>query len=546
MRTVVKIGALLLFLLGISCQEKADTSKSKNSDKDYREISRKASAEPIHPGIPDSIPFWNKFSKRFIYAPAFEFKVVDQAASYRYELVSLSDSQRWDFESDHPYDALSPIWENLPVGSYQLKVLGISDTGKVLEEAGTREFYRAAPFDGIYHKPVMPYDSSATLALKKLIDTDFVQYWIKNKQPDPDYGWYRYPAKIYSALIIGAVTQARLTKNSLEKEEATQLATTVADSLISLSFPKGAPLEFFPPTYHGYPQYFEDQDSHMEYDRSMIIQAADAGHAYLDLYDLTNETKYLEAAKRIADTYLKTQMDNGSWYLYVNNKTGKNLDPNVAIPTAMINYFDRLSTDYQISGLEEATQKAFQYIMDNPVKTYNWQGQFEDISARQDFENQSREQACDLAIYLLRNDAENKESLQLAENLIRFAEDQFVIWERPKPITDPGHTAGYYPQNWITPSVQEQYAYWRPISRAAGIMIVTYWEAYKVTGKDIYLAKAKSIANAFTVVQQYHDGNFVTHFTKYKMNFWLNNAVYPAKVLMNFQKNIAALESSTE
>ncbi|MCM4155753.1 hypothetical protein DHD80_07020 [Gramella sp. AN32] len=530
--------------MGISCQEKADNSPSRDSDKDYKKISWKASVEPIHPGIPDSIPFWNKFSKRFIYAPAFDFEGVDLAASYRYELVSLCDSQRWNFESDHPYDALSPVWEDLPVGSYQLKVSGISDTGKVLKEAGTREFYRAAPFDGIYHKPVIPYDSSATLALKKLLDRDFVQYWIENKQPDPDYGWYRYPSKIYSALIIGAVTQARLTNDTPEEEEATQLAITVADSLIALSFPKGAPLEYFPPTYHGYPQYFNNQDSHMGYDRSMIIQGADAGHAYLDLYDLTNNTKYLDVAKRIADTYLKTQMDNGSWYLYINNKTGKNLDPNVAIPTAMINYFDRLSTDYQVSGLEEATKKAFQYIMENPVKTYNWQGQFEDISARQEFENQSREQACDLAIYLLRNDAENKESLQLAENLIRFAEDQFVIWERPKPITDSEHRPGYYPQNWITPSVQEQYAFWRPISRAAGIMIDTYWEAYKVTGKDIYLAKAKSIANTFTVVQQYHDGNFVTHFTKYKMNFWLNNAVYPAKVLMNFQKNIATLESS--
>ncbi len=545
MKTILKISVILLFL-GVSCQKKSSEDQIKNSNKNYGNIAREASSIPIHPGVPDSIPFWNSFSTRFIYAPAFDFDTIAGAVKYRFDLVSLCDSERWHFESDHPYDPLSPLWADLPVGSYQLIVSGINDDGKLLKEAGSREFYRAAPFDGIYHKPVIPYDSSATLALTRLLNRDFVRYWKDNKRPDPDYGWYRYPSKIYSALVVGAVTQAQLTKGSQKAEEATELAKTVADSLIALSFPKGTPLEYFPPTYHGYSQYFKDKDSHMSYDRSLIIQGADAGNAFLDLYDLTKDEKYLESAKHIAETYLNTQLENGSWYLYVNNKTGENLDPNVAIPTAMINYFDRLRKDYNVTGLENATENAFNYIINNPVKTYNWQGQFEDIAAQQPFANQSREQACDLAIYLLRNRADNERSLKLAKDLIRFAEDQFVIWERPKPNTEPGHQKGYYPQNWITPSVQEQYSYWRPISRAAGIMIDTYWEAYRVTGEEIYLAKAKSIANTFTVVQQYHDGNFVTHFTKYKMNFWLNNAVYPAKVLMNFQKNIEALESPND
>ncbi len=114
----------------------------------------------------------------------------------------------------------------------------------------------------------------------------------------------------------------------------------------------------------------------------------------------------------------------------------------------------------------------------------------------------------------------------------------------PKPSAEPGHQNCDYIQNWITPSVQGRYAYYRTISRVKGIMVYTYWETYEVTGEDIYLAKAKSIANPFTVVQQYHDGNLVTHFPKHKMNFWLNNAFYPAKVLMDFQKNLEALESS--
>jgi hypothetical protein len=63
----------------------------------------------------------------------------------------------------------------------------------------------------------------------------------------------------------------------------------------------------------------------------------------------------------------------------------------------------------------------------------------------------------------------------------------------------------------------------------------TFLEAYKATGKDIYLAKAQSIANSFTLAQQAHKGDYPTYFTKYPLNLWLNSTVYPAKLLMNNQ-----------
>lgn len=69
-------------------------------------------------------------------------------------------------------------------------------------------------------------------------------------------------------------------------------------------------------------------------------------------------------------------------------------------------------------------------------------------------------------------------------------------------------------------------------------MIDTFWEAYDTTGKEMYLAKAKSLANTFLIVQKMHNGDYPTHFTEHKMNFWLNNVVYPAKVMMNLQRNL--------
>lgn len=71
-------------------------------------------------------------------------------------------------------------------------------------------------------------------------------------------------------------------------------------------------------------------------------------------------------------------------------------------------------------------------------------------------------------------------------------------------------------------------------------MIETYWQAYVATKKEVYRAKALSIANNFTRVQKEHDGDYPTMFTKYPMPFWINNSIYPARVMMALQKNLAA------
>lgn len=496
-------------------------------------IALQESATPVRPGIPGERPFWNEYAKRFIYAPAFDFKEIENATTYRFELNSLDDSATYRFESDKPYSAMSPVWIDLPVGSYNLVVTALSKDGQEIGVSGKRDFYRAATFNGIYHNPVMPYDQSAALALDQLMEKDYVQYWLSHKEPAPDYINYRYPAKIYSALVIGAVTHARLKNRTADAERSAKLARIVADYMLSIRFKEGSPWEYFVPTYYGVHSE-KAQKEHLKPINHFSIMGADAGNAFLDLYDYTGEEKYLEAAKKIAETYLKRQLSNGSWYQFVKHETGEPTAENIVIPTAIINYFDRLKRDYKVEGLDEATDKAIKWVMENPVKTFDWQGQFEDINARPPYRNLSREQACDLAIYLFKN----KKNLELAEELVRFSEDQFVIWERPMKIAYQEPRLGGKSENWITPSVQEQYAFWMPVGRSAGIMLETYWEAYVATKNGIYFAKAKSIANSFTVVQKANNGDYPTFFTQYPMNRWLNSTVYPAKILMSLANNI--------
>lgn len=530
----ILIYTIIFIAVMYSCKTPALTDKKAN----FGEISLKESLDPIHPGVPGKTPFWNEKAFRFIYAPAFDFKKIDGADEYRFVITSLKNKEQYSFKSDVPYAPLSPVWGKIPVGHFEIKVIGVSTKGDSLGLAGNGKYYRAAPFNGPYHEPVLSYNVSAKIALDSIMNKDYVKYWLTYKEPDPGYLNYRFPAKIISSLVVGAITHAKLKSQPEEKERAVKLARIIADYLLSIRYEKGSAWEYFVPSYSK--NIISGNKPYMKHSNNFTIIGADAGNAFLDLYDYTGDKKYFEAAKRIADTYAKTQLDNGTWYQLVDYKSGKPVAPNLAIPTSVVNYYNRLKHDYNIEGFDKSLDNALKWIMENPVKTFNWQGQYEDISASKPFDNQNREQACDLAIYLFKN---NK-NLKLAEELVRFAEDQFVIWEQPMDtLIRKSDNPGYNPLNWITPCVLEQYAYWMPVGRAAGIMVETYWQAYDATKKEIYLAKAKSIANAFTLMQKEHNGNYSTYFTKYPIELWLNSTVYPSKVLMNFEGRLEELNS---
>ena len=60
---------------------------------------------PIRPGYEGRNPYWNKFAKKFMYAPAFDFKTVDGAKSYRYtvtEVLEDTSARCWSFTGGTP------------------------------------------------------------------------------------------------------------------------------------------------------------------------------------------------------------------------------------------------------------------------------------------------------------------------------------------------------------------------------------------------------------------------------------------------------------
>ena len=129
-----------------------------------------------------------------------------------------------------------------------LTVEGIDNEGgrKVELVFQGRKFYRAAAFEGPYHKPAMDYKESACRALECLFKEKHIRRWAEDGQPDPSYNLYCYPSHVISAVVRTMSFYSRLSPE--DAKQALLIARGAAEYLISKSEPAGAPLEYFTPT----------------------------------------------------------------------------------------------------------------------------------------------------------------------------------------------------------------------------------------------------------------------------------------------------------
>ncbi len=477
---------------------------------------------PIRPGRPGETPFWNRHATCFMYAPSFEFKQIDGAVSYRFT-ATTADSQQYSFIADTPWAALTPIWNKIPVGFVHLAAHALDAQGSSLGLSGTRDFYRAAVFRGQYLEAVSDYRSSARRALEYLYRLPHIQHWQRGAGPDTTYELYCYPSKIMAAVIGSMALYAGVSPE--HAADALRISRNAADYLISISEPAGAALEYFPPTYQGVKLTAREYSGQF-----MLIYPAEAAMAYLDLYDACGEWKYLQAVLHIADTYVRLQLANGAWPLKM-LRNGQPATENLCIPVAMIELFERLQQQYHIDTYKESKERAFRYVMEGPARTFNWEGQFEDVAASKPFHNLSKHPPASFAIYLFRHYAQEPRYLELAKELVRFAEDQFVVWEKPMPQKQ------WRTDQWITPCVLEQYAYYVPIDASAAKLIQLFLEAGRCTGDSLYLAKAQQLANTMTVAQDATSGRYPTYWERNRRGEeegWINCAAYDAWVMLHY------------
>lgn len=479
-------------------------------------------ATPVRPGVPGVRPFWNEQAVQFLYAPAFDFKEVPGAQKYRFT-ITPEMAKPLVFEADRPWAPLSPVWTRLGAGKARLEVIALDARGAAVGQPQARAFHRAAVFASEYPAPALPWRESARTALDALVHSSDLRCWFAGGEPEAQFHLYRYPSKIAGAAAAALAIYASQTPPPADAAEALAAARRAADYLLAMSEPRESAWAFHPPTYH--PTLFRDRlKGHMLPGRYMTLCGAETGEYLLDVFAATKDVEYREAAVRIAETYASRQLPEGSWLQFVIAKDGKPVTDNVLIPTPVISFLDQLAQVTDETRFDAMRAKAVVWIEKNPVRTWDWQGQFEDVRPLPPYQNLTKHDACSFAMHLFHTAARQA----LALDLLRFAEDQFVMWARP-PVDSPARQnpdgqAGAKSQRWLLPCVVEQYRCYAPVSASSAKLIRTYLAAYRATRDPLHLEKARALAGTLTRAQSHAKapGRYQTWLMQNPGPMWFN------------------------
>jgi maltose/maltodextrin transport system substrate-binding protein len=227
-------------------------------------------------------------------------------------------------------------------------------------------------------------------------------------------------------------------------------------------------------------------------------------------------------------------------------KTGKG-GAAMLVPTDLIRFFARIEKILGRDTYRKTHQAALAWLMENPMRTFDWPGQCEDLTYYTPYRNHMSIGPMTLAMYLFEHQGENEAYRGQAEELLRFAEDQFVVWEQPFPETNVsgGGTTQFPPTNkprytWrVSCGVMEQYLGYYPIDACAAYLVGAYQRAYLATGNSLYLAKATTLANAVTLAQDPKTGYFPSYWVTNVGSWWLACAACSTRDLYNFARMTA-------
>ena len=496
---------IALYSAMVSCAQKDNNAS-------LREQAVAEYLEPVHAGGAERA-FWNGFATKFIYAPSFDFQTVQGAAEYLYT-ATTDDGQSWNFTADDPQQPLSAIWNDIPEGcNIALTVDGIDSKGVVVGRAGERRFWRDYGFNPPYTGAVRGYREAAILGMLYVHTMPQVQNFATSSEPDMSYVYFTYPCK-----IIGAVIQIEtlLSKTApVYAENALAIAKGAAQFLINSARKKGDVLAYFPPTY--YKQFMASKYAENQ-GKTMAMEAASAGQAYLDLYDATGDKIYLEQALGIADTYLRLQCEDGSWHIKYDFVTGEPVNEVKAMLHPLLGYFLRLEQSYGQTKYTEARLRGEHWMAEHILESFDMTGQFEDVTVEglEPYQNLTNCTASPYASYILRRGA-TEADIATAYELVRFSEDQFVYWDTP--INESGFKRD------ATPCVFEQYKYQMPIDNSTCNVSNAMLDLYEATGDTLMKAKAQALIDNITVVQCVNTGKIPTSW-RIRFNvdpsYWIN------------------------
>lgn len=494
----------------------------------------------VHPGGGPGHPYWNARSSHFMYVPSFQFPWIPDDGKYRYTCED-ENGKLYKFETLDPSASLEPIWRDIPDGIVKMRVTDLNEDGSDKYLVGARTFFKASPFPADLPPAARSYREAAMKGFEYMLNEPFMKYWKEHGAPDPTYNLNVYPSKMISAIIKAMRTLADFAP---EKEnDAREIALAAADYLLSIFYPEGSALAGLPPTYYidfrENPEKYNNMTADDRKDTLMTIYPADVATAFLSLYDWVGEKRFYDAAYRIACYYRDHVLPNGSWPLIISVETGEARSANCVLPTReivplMMNFYNRTGDEIW----KQIADNGLAYDEETVVKPFNFEGQFEDSVLSANYSNLSHIPADALADYYFTHYADDPKRMATAIDMVRFAEDQFVLWKKAPSW----HINSFDTSKWFLPAALEQYNWYVPIDASNSLLSRTFLSLYRATGDELALAKSMALADQITRMQL-DNGMIPTHWMDQSCidcpdYFWINCHISSVITLANLSSFI--------
>ena len=402
-----------------------------------------------------------------------------------------------------------------------------------------REVTKPVFKSGTYKPAACGYREAALAIYRYMVKLPGMRKLVETGKVDQRYQHNAYVSKTHAAHIMFLLNWMRY--DPVNRETALKYARASAQFLLTQLEPDDAPLAWWPPTYGRKPLEFDpatDGPYEKPYMRGnepigavqyrgevMLLYPAQVANAFLAFAKETGDKIYLEAAKNIAETYLRVRRPDGSWPLKMKLATGETVGENTLVPCYLLQLFSELKAQTGDAKWGKIEDEIFAWIEANPLTDWNWDGQYEDIAPAKPYQNPTKDNALQTMIYMLKRFPGDAGRLAVCRRLMEFSEKRFVVWEHP---------------HWPTPCVLEQYSCFTPIDASAAQMIFGYLALYEAEHNPVDLEKARAIANTITRVQlpsgrvptfwaELHNGGTGISDERYD---WLNCMAWSAKALL--------------
>jgi hypothetical protein len=504
-------------------QRETDNAPSKNSRRDFLGKAGLAlgtavlpiniiSAAPLHKDFhtDDKEPArmevnlkqsgWNTYATRYVYAPVFTWQPLAGAAGYIVQWAHQSDTIARVVKMQSPeYDMIND-WEKFSPGAVDMIAWAVDEKGNPLCSAWRKRFYKSPGYDGIAQKPGN-WQSAIDKAMGYLLAP--ARDKVEDFEGDmPRSCWScceesisgqrrltAFPALHHPSFIYTYLEYARQYPQGKYAPEALKQAKQYGEWLLKNRLPADWKCSLFP--FSTIEQ--GRMEGYIEGKNITLFRAARVGEAMVTLYDRFHDDRYLEYARHIADILVSMQQPDGSWPYRIDPRNGKIVEAytsNAASPARLLGILENIRPDvkYKASRL-----KAITWMLQNPVQTRLWQGMFEDISPKIPYQNLEHWDTNELIRYLSYYHPDDPVTVKIAEDLNRYIEDQFVIFQKGDMCIT---------EHCPAPTVMEQYACYKPMEVHTGEWIMSLLTLNQATGKKEYLSKAINAGNSIIAAQQ--------------------------------------------